>query len=187
MAPSWRMESLALFFSASGRIAPRPFALGAVAVYVLSFLSQALISPSVTARWGVWLFALAQAPLIWAWFALHAKRLRDAGHPSGSAFAIAVLYALALVLLMLLLEPILGSGTDVVATDTPGASFADLWIVLLLFAALTGQPSLGFFYFLTLAMLALILMPIAIALGFSVWTRTRPRANETPAAAPATP
>jgi uncharacterized membrane protein YhaH (DUF805 family) len=181
------MESLALFFSASGRISPRPFALGVVTVYVLSFLSQALISPPATAHWGPWLFALAQAPLIWAWFALHAKRLRDAGQPVGLVIAIAILYALALILLMLLLEPIIGQAPGTVGADAPPGSFADLWIVLLLFAALAGQPNVGFFDVLAVVMLATILIPIAIALGFSVWTGTRPRADDAPAVASATP
>ena len=42
------------------------------------------------------------------WFALHAKRLRDAGRPIGLAIAIAILYALAIVLLMLLVDPMIG-------------------------------------------------------------------------------
>lgn len=173
------MESLTLFSAASGRIAPRPFALGVIVVYVLSFLSQVLISPPVTARWGVWVFALVQAPLTWAWFALHAKRLRDAGRSVGPALAIAVLYALAIVLLMLLIAPIIGPEAG--GPNPRRMSFVDLWVFLLLFAAFTGQGSVDFFYFLALGMLALILTPVAIALGFSIWTGARP-ATPRPAA-----
>ena len=74
-----RMESLALFTSASGRIAPKPFWLGVVAVYVASFLSQFLLAAPVTARASVLPFLVAQAAIAWAWYALHARRLRDAG------------------------------------------------------------------------------------------------------------
>jgi uncharacterized membrane protein YhaH (DUF805 family) len=179
------MESLALFFSASGRIAPRPFALGVIGVYVLSLLSQVLLSPPVTTHWSVWPFMLAQAPLIWAWFALHAKRLRDAGEPANLVVAIAALYTLAIILLMLLLDPIIGP--EPAGADLPRGSFADLWIVLRLFGALAGQPDTGFFYALALVMLAMVLIPIAIALGFSIWTGTRPRAADAPTAAPAAP
>jgi uncharacterized membrane protein YhaH (DUF805 family) len=178
------MESLSLFFSVSGRISPRPFALGVALVYMLSFLSQVLMSPAVTARWGVWLFMLIQAPVIWAWFALHAKRLRDAAQPVGLVVAIAVLYVLALVLLMLLLEPILGPAMVPAGSDAPPGSFADLWIIVLLFAALAGQPDTGFFYALALVMLAMILIPIAIAFGFSLWAGTRPSTADTGAHAP---
>ena len=37
------------------------------------------------ARTGPWLFAAAQALLIWVWYVLHAKRLRDAGRSVGLA------------------------------------------------------------------------------------------------------
>jgi uncharacterized membrane protein YhaH (DUF805 family) len=171
------MESPAVFFFTSGKLAPRPFACGILAVYVLSFLSQVLISPPVTARWGVWIFTLVQIAVIWTWFALHAKRLRDAGLPAGSALPVAILYALALVLLVLLIEPIIGTNADPVVSDMPRMRFADLWIVLLLVEAFAGQARVGFFDVLALVMLALILTPIVIALGFSVWVGTRPQAS----------
>jgi uncharacterized membrane protein YhaH (DUF805 family) len=173
------MESLASFFSASGRIAPRPFALRVILVYLLSFLSQVLMSPPMTARYGVVPFALVQVALTWAWFVLHAGRLRDAGRPIAPALGIAVLYVLAIVLLMLLIEPILGAGTSTSATDRPRHDPIDLWVFILLFAAFIGQTSVGFFSYVALGSLMLILTPIAIALGFSIWAGTRP-----PAAAP---
>ena len=89
------MESLALFFSGFGRLAPKPFARAVVAVYVAAFLSQLLISPPVMLRIGLAAFALVQAMAMWAWFCVHAKRLRDADRPIGPAMAIVVLYALA--------------------------------------------------------------------------------------------
>jgi uncharacterized membrane protein YhaH (DUF805 family) len=168
------MESLASHLSASGRIAPKAFALGVVVVYGTSFLSQVLISPPMIARGGMYAFAIVQIVLIWAWYALHARRLRDAGLPVGSARAVAALYALALVLLMLVVEPILGPDASTLGAQTSRTGFADLWVFLLLYAALTGQPDLGFFYVLALGTLALILAPIAIAIGFSIWTGMRP-------------
>src|SRR5256886_17080288 len=89
------MESLAVFFSARGRLAPRAFAAGAAVVYGTAFLSFLLISPPVMLRVGPAPFALVQAIAIWCWFCLHAKRLRDADRGIGVAAAIAVLYALA--------------------------------------------------------------------------------------------
>ena len=77
-----------------------------------------LISPPVTARrYGVLPFAVAAGRSTWAWFALHARRLRDAGRPTGPALGIAILYALAIVLLMLLIEPIVGPTAGAAATD----------------------------------------------------------------------
>ena len=174
------MKPLRQFFSASGRIAPRPFGAAAVAVYVLSFLSLMLISPPVTTRWGVWTFALAQALLTWIWLALHIGRLRDAGQPAGIAFAIALLYALAIVLLMLLIELITGSEPSAVSAEPGVPSFRDLWAVLPLFGVLaTGEA--GIFPVLALIMLMLILVPIALAASFSIWAATRPTMTATAA------
>src|SRR2546421_12922651 len=79
------MAPLALFFSAKGRLAPKAFVIGAIAVYAVSCLSQVLASGPLTARAGLWPFAIVQAVLTWSWFAIHAKRLRDAGRGIGSA------------------------------------------------------------------------------------------------------
>jgi uncharacterized membrane protein YhaH (DUF805 family) len=169
------MESPVSLFSASGRLAPKPFVLGVGAVYGLSFLSQVLISPPMIARGGFYAFAIVQIALAWSWYALHAKRLRDAAVPLGPALAIAILYALAIALLMLVVEPILGPDASAMGVQTRRTGFADLWVFLLLFAALAGPLDLGFFHILALGILALILVPIAIAIGFSIWTGTRPR------------
>lgn len=174
MAPSRRMESPASLLSASGRVAPRPFVRGAAAVYLLSFLSQILLSPPVTVRFGFAPFAVLQGALTWTWFALHARRLRDAGRPVALALAIAVLYALAMVLLMLLVGPMIGPGVSAVGTEVPRWEFADLWVFLLLSPTFTGPGSLGFFDLLALVSLVLILAPMVIAFGFSIWAATRP-------------
>src|SRR2546429_8611056 len=101
------MESLAVFFAARGRLAPRAFAAGAAVVYGTAFLSFLLISPPVMLRVGLAPFALAQAIALWCWFCLHAKRLRDVDRRIGVAAAIAVLYAPAVVLLPPLLALVL--------------------------------------------------------------------------------
>lgn len=72
------MESLAFWFSPSGRIAPKPFARGILAVYGAAALSLLLMSAPVMLRVGFAPFAFVQALACWAWFCLHAKRLREA-------------------------------------------------------------------------------------------------------------
>ena len=79
------METLALFFSTRGRVAPRAFAAAVVAVYGAAFLSQLLISAPVMLHAGLVPFALVQAIATWSWFCLHAKRLRDADRGIGAA------------------------------------------------------------------------------------------------------
>ena len=166
------MESLALFFSGFGRLAPKPFARAVVAVYVAAFLSQLLISPPVMLRIGLAAFALVQAMAMWAWFCLHAKRLRDADCPIGPAMAIVVLYALAMILLIIALVVGMTPGGD---GATAGGG-TDVLISSYLVKALAGDPDPGFFAYVAVGILALIFAPMLIAMGFSIWTGTRPRA-----------
>ena len=68
-----------------------------------SFLSQFLLAAPITARASVIPFLLVQVAVAWAWYALHVRRLRDAGRPTGAAIALTILYALAIVLLLLVM------------------------------------------------------------------------------------
>ena len=63
--------------------------------------AQWLTVPDVIARGGLWPFVIVQALLIWVWFALHAKRLRDAGRTIGLAVGVSLLYTLSVVLLLI--------------------------------------------------------------------------------------
>jgi uncharacterized membrane protein YhaH (DUF805 family) len=174
------MDSFALFFSASGRVAPRPFTFGVVLVYVASFFSQMLLSPPVLARASVAPFAILQGLLTWCWFVLHAKRLRDANRGIAPALAIAILYALAMILLMLLIVPLSGPSTGEGTPEGSGANLASFFVVLMLFAALTGQMNLDFFFYLALAILLVMLTPVLIALGFSIRAALRPSVRPSP-------
>jgi len=160
------MESLAVFFSARGRLAPRAFAAGAAVVYGTAFLSTLLISPPVMLRAGLVPFALVQAIAIWCWFCLHAKRLRDADRRIGVAVAIAVLYALAVVLFLLLVVLIMSFG------DAQTARADDAPVLPLLIATLTAEG--GIFAYVAAAILVLVVAPVPMAIGFSIWAATRP-------------
>jgi uncharacterized membrane protein YhaH (DUF805 family) len=173
------MESVALFFSAAGRMARKPFVAGVLVVYVAAFLSQLLMSPPVMLRAGLAPFALVQAIASWAWFCLHAKRLRDAGRGIGPAVAIAVLYALAMVLLLLIVALIAGTPPSA-AAPAPSAGLADVLVLFFLIAMLTGEPNLGLFGYVVMGVFALIFTPMLIALGFSVWAGTRRPGEPTP-------
>jgi uncharacterized membrane protein YhaH (DUF805 family) len=164
------MKSLAVFFSARGRLAPRAFAAGAAVVYGTAFLSPFLISPPVLLRAGLAPFAVVQAIAIWCWFCLHAKRLRDADRQVGVAVAIAVLYALAVILFLLLVALIMPFG-DVAQR----ARAEDVPVLPLLIATLTAET--GIFAYVAAAILALVVAPVPVAIGFSIWAATRPAAT----------
>ena len=84
------MQALRFLFSPSGRLPPQAFAFAAVVVYLAGAASHWLTAPDMIPRGGLWPFVAAQTLLVWIWFALHAKRLRDAGRaaglPAASAF-----------------------------------------------------------------------------------------------------
>jgi len=161
------MESLALFFSARGRLAPRAFAAAVAAVYGTAFLSQLLIAAPVMLHAGLSPFALVQAIAIWAWFCLHAKRLRDADRGIGAAVAIAVLYVLAVILFLLLVALIMPLGDA-----AQPASAGNVLALFFLVTTLMADP--GLFAYVAAGIFALVLAPVPMAIAFSIWAATRP-------------
>jgi uncharacterized membrane protein YhaH (DUF805 family) len=161
------MESFAQFFSPFGRTARNPFAMAAVLVYVLIVVSYLLVSQPVVTRSGVAPFALVQVALTYAWYALHARRLRDAGYGTGWALVIAILYCFGVALCLLLAQ--FGS---VFVNGKDNSPFLFLLLLLFFAAAISGNPS-------NLAPFVLVPLfvtgtPLLIALGFSIWAGTRP-------------
>lgn len=168
-------DPLAFFLSPTGRLAPRPFAIGAVLIYAASLAAQALISAPLVTRAGFWPFAAAQATLLWAWYALHAKRLRDAEQDLGAAAGIAALYALAMVLLLFVAFFIrLGARPTEALAGSPVR-----WFGPLSFGVIDSGEFAGLGAILT-AFVLLAFVPAAVALAFSIWTGTRPRAASAP-------
>jgi|ERR1043165_6406820 uncharacterized membrane protein YhaH (DUF805 family) len=165
--------ALSSLFSRNGRLARGPFVLAVIAVYVASFVSQILLSPPVTARAGVALFVLAQVVLIWVWIVLHTRRLRDAGRPTGIAIGIAMIYALEVVLLVLLIWLMLGTAGPTGGAGSE-ASIFHLFVFLYFLGLLTGDPTLGVLQIWMMGFAALLLLPVVIAVIFSLWTATRP-------------
>jgi uncharacterized membrane protein YhaH (DUF805 family) len=178
------MASLPTFLSTSGRLAPKPFALGAIAVYLASFFSQFLLAAPVTARASVVPFLVFQIVIAWFWYSLHVRRLRDAGRPAGSAIALTILYALAIVLLLLVMLAIDAPGQSTGPDETPYARVVQIFLVFFLIAMILGDPNIGLFGYIVLGVVALTMLPILIAIIFTVWTGTRPRVAEPPSVPP---
>lgn len=157
------MHVLHLIFGAAGRLAPGCFAAAVVAVYVFGLAAQWLTVPAVLSRVGLWPFLLAQALLTWIWFALHAKRLRDAGGGVAAAQAVAVIHALAVALLVLVgaffLDGVAASGVSL-----PGS----ILLLRQLFEMLrTSVDPLTIFALIACS--SLVIVPL-----FSLWAGTRP-------------
>jgi uncharacterized membrane protein YhaH (DUF805 family) len=165
------MNLVPLAFSHSGRLAPRPFALAVIVVYLLGSASQVLLTQPILARAGVWLFALLHALLLWVWFVLHAKRLRDAGRGTGAALGVAIVNALSLLFLMMVVAMF---ATPESGGESTG-SVLGTWVVIIFFLAIISSvPHLGWFAIILWTIIVIAVLPILLALGFSIWAGTRP-------------
>lgn len=174
------MDRFTAFVAGSGRIAPRPFALQAAIVYVVSFLSQFLLAAPVMAHASVFPFLIVQIAVAWSWYALHVRRLRDAARPAAPALAFTLLYLLAIVLLLLATLATNDAASGRGAEGAPFASVVQIFLLLFLIGTVLGDPNLGMFGYVMLAVLALVMLPIVMALAFTVWAGTRPTASTPP-------
>jgi uncharacterized membrane protein YhaH (DUF805 family) len=167
------MQALRFLFSPSGRLGPQAFAVAVIVVYVAGAASQWLTVPGVVARNGLWPFVLAQAVLIWVWFALHAKRLRDAGRSTGLAAAAGLLYALAVVLLLIVATAFFSTSPSAMSSANPTGALG-LILLLSIVAALAGSASYDVGWFVVVILMALAFLPIVVAVAVTLWAATRP-------------
>ena len=168
------MDALRFLLSPSGRLRPQPFVLAVIAVYIAGVAAQWLTAPDVLRRISIVPFAFVQIALIWMWFALHAKRLRDGGERTGLAVGAGVLYALGIVLLLVLGAGFIDPGRDGDWGPTGSAALGLIVVVVvigtLLDTANYDAISLMIAGFLTV----MALLPVIVALAVTVWAATRP-------------
>ena len=170
------MQALRFLFSPSGRLPPQAFVFAVVLVYLAGAASHLLTVPEVIARGGLWPFVAAQALLIWVWFALHGKRLRDAGRPVGLAAGVSLLYALSVILLVI----VVASFYNPLASEAPDANTASaLGLILLLsiVAILIGSPHYDLAWLMVAILLLIAFVPVIVAVLASLWAATRPSAE----------
>jgi uncharacterized membrane protein YhaH (DUF805 family) len=171
------MQALRLAFSPSGRLRPQPFIIGVAGVYLAGAASQWLTVPDVIARVGVWPFAAVQAVLTWIWFALHARRLRDGGRPIGIAAGAAILYALAVVVLLLIGTAFFKASAGV-STNASATGALELILLMSIITTLAGSPNYDFGWVIVAILMALAFIPVIIALAVTLWAATRPSAEQ---------
>ncbi len=161
----------ATFLSPAGRLPPQKFWLAVVVVYALGFASQFLPSSA-----GYWPFALAQAVLIWSWYALHVKRLHDADRATVPAIVIAVIYGLAVAILLvatsMATDRFQGAGAATAGT-LPSPSAALLIFIVYLIGVSSEAGGAGALGTMLAGGALIAAMPSVIAIGFTVWAGTR--------------
>jgi len=166
------------FFSPTGRLRPQPFLAAVAAVYVAGALSHWLTVPDVTARIGLWAFATAQAALTWLWFVLHAKRLHDAGRSDGLAIAVALLYVLSLVLLLLLATNFFAGSESGSLGNANATSALELVLLLYIVMTLSGSMQYDLTWIVVVILTLFAFVPVLVALFFTLWTATRTSAPQ---------
>jgi uncharacterized membrane protein YhaH (DUF805 family) len=168
------MQALHFLLSPSGRLRPQPFIYGVAAVYVLGATSHSLTTPDVIARAGLWPFVAAQIVLIWVWFVLHAKRLRDAGRGGGLAAGASLLYALSIMLLLILATGFSNPAGGPMSNPNAGAAL-NLVVMLYVIASLAGTtPYNDIAWAIIAALTVLAFVPIVVAVAVTLWVATRP-------------
>jgi len=167
------MPAMRLLFSPSGRLRPQAFAIAAAAVYVAGITAQSLTVPEVLARAGLWPFAAVQALLVWIWFVLHAKRLRDAGRGVGLAAGVSLLYALSVALLIILAALFSGTLAGQVP-DANAASALGLILLISIIADLLGSPHYDLTSLTAAILLLIAIAPVILAVVVTLWAATRP-------------
>jgi hypothetical protein len=168
------MQVLRFLFSPAGWLSPQPFILTAAAVYAAGVASQWLTVPEVIDRAGLWPFVAVQAALIWIWFALHAKRLRDAGRGLGLAAGVALLYTLSVVLLIIVAVAFFST---VQGPDANAAGATGLILFVWIIALLLGSPHYDLSWLMAAILTTLALAPVIVAVVFTIWAATRPSAR----------
>jgi uncharacterized membrane protein YhaH (DUF805 family) len=172
------MQTLRLLFSPSGRLRSQPFVLAVIGIYVAGLAAQWLTAPDVLKRLGIAPFALLQILLIWMWFALHAKRLRDGGEGTGLAVGASVLYALGIVLLLVLGAGFIDPGRDGDWGPT-GSAALGLIVVVVVIGTLLDTANYDAISLLIAGFLTVTaLLPVIVALAVSIWAATRPSVAE---------
>jgi uncharacterized membrane protein YhaH (DUF805 family) len=170
------MQGLRLLFSPSGQLGPRAFIIAVVLVYVAGAASHGLTLPNVIKAAGLWPFLAVQIVLIWIWYTLHAKRLRDAGKPVGLAVAASLLYVLAVALLIIIAGAFYGALAGQ-GTDPNTASALGLILFVSIIAMLSGAPHDSLAWLIVAILLVIAYLPIVLAVLTSMWAATRPTAE----------
>ncbi len=167
------MRALSYLFSPAGRLAPRPFIRGAIAVYLLGIASQYLTTGEVIQRGGLWPFIAVQLVLVWIWFCLHAKRRHDGGRSSGLAVGIGLFYLLSVVLLLIIADGFFVTTNLPLGDANAGGA---LWLILFLYVvgALAGAMQYDLAWVVVAILAFMTFVPIILALICTVWSARLP-------------
>jgi uncharacterized membrane protein YhaH (DUF805 family) len=158
----------------SGDLKQGPYLRSLVALLIGAILSHLLTAPVVTAQLGLVPFVVTQVALLWWWFALIVKRLRDAERSFLAVTAVALidLFALLLLAVMLVLQ-FSDTSAGAAAPYLPASLSLLIYPFVFLFNVVTGPVANT--QDLQVALLALLVVaPLLLTIFYSLWAAAQP-------------
>lgn len=158
----------------SGDIEQGPYARALAALTIGAILSNLLSAPIVSASLGIWPFAVTQLALLWFWFSLTARRLRNAERSvlGVSAVALIALVAIALLAIMLVVQ-FVDTSAGAAAPWLPASIGTLLYPFVFLFNLITGPSANP--QDRTIAVLsAFTVAPLLLMIWYSAWAVLQP-------------
>lgn len=158
----------------SGDLEQGPYIRALIGLLIGALLSNMLSAPVVTASFGIWPFVVTQLALLWFWFALTAKRLRNAERSVLGVTAVALVALIAIVLLAVILKLQANDVEPTVAGPYLPASIGVLiYPLVFLFNLVTGPSAIP--QDATIAALSTFtLAPLLLLFWYSAWAALQP-------------
>jgi hypothetical protein len=176
------MNLLDLLFSPKGTIKPQPFALVVIGIYALNLVAGSVLDGQFVMRAGLWPYVALQLLLTWIWFAVHKKRLADAGKGYAVAASLAFIYLVGVAILAALTA---GSSAATINPDSkePSVSlFGAIFAILFINTLFTGD-----FFLIALLIFLIVGLPFVFALIVAIYSIVTGVTAAPPAAMPSPP
>ncbi|MET0868786.1 MAG: hypothetical protein ABWY35_11840 [Pseudorhodoplanes sp.] len=163
-------------FVPSGDLDQRPYLRSLIALAIGAVLSHMLTAPAVTSRIGILPFVITQLAILWWWYALIMKRMRNAERSFLGVTAVSLidLFALLLLSVMLLLQ-FSDTSAGAAAPYLPASISLLIYPFVFLFNLVTGPAANS--QDLQVALLALaVVAPVVLTIFYSLWAAAQPSA-----------
>lgn len=158
----------------SGDLEQGPYFRSLIALAIGATLSHVLTAQVVTAQIGLLPFVVSQLALIWWWYALMVKRLRNAERSFLGATAVGLIDLIAILLLyVLLVLQFTDAGGGATGRYIPASVSLLIYPFVFLFNVATGPRANP--QDLQVALLALaVLAPLLLTIFYSLWAAAQP-------------
>jgi len=161
-------------FSPSGELEQGPYVRSMLALLTGAVLSHLLTAPAVLAQLGIVPFLIVQLVIVWWWFALIARRLRDAERSILGVTAVALISFIAVIFLaVMLVLQVSDTSAGAAAPWLPASIGLLIYPFIFFFNLVTGPAASA--QDLHIALLALLIVaPPLLTIWWSVWAGLQP-------------